>query len=108
MLPRRDMGCGLPLTGITVTIATIAQNVAEKRCTWSTDGLEMEFTLFAQTAEQRWTEVLSMELNLYDQCEVVEGCTVEILTNTLTGETSVGWWRSGVEDRPGMDGGAHD
>ena len=26
----------------------------------------------------------------------------EILTNTLTGETSVGWWRGGVEDRPGM------
>ena len=28
----------------------------------------------------------------------------EILTNTLTGETSVGWWRGGVEDRPGMEG----
>lgn len=49
-----------------------------------------------------------MELNLYDQCEIIEGCTVEILTNTLTGDTSVGWWRGGVEDRPGMDGGAHD
>ena len=49
-----------------------------------------------------------MELNLYDQCDVIEGCTVEILTNTLTGETSVGWWRGGVEGRPGMDGGAHD
>lgn len=44
------------------------------------------------------------ELNLYDKCEVIEGCTVEILTNTLTGETSVGWWRGGVEDRPGMEG----
>ena len=38
----------------------------------------------------------------------LEGCTVEILTNTLTGETSVGWWRGGVEGGPGMDGGAHD
>lgn len=28
----------------------------------------------------------------------------EVLTNTLTGETSVGWWRGGVEDRPGMEG----
>ena len=43
-----------------------------------------------------------MELNMYDQCEIIEGCTVEILTNTLTGETSVGWWRGGVEDRPVM------
>ena len=49
-----------------------------------------------------------MEINIYDQCEVIEGCTVEILTNTMTGETSVGWWCGGVEDRPGMDGGAHD
>ena len=45
-----------------------------------------------------------MELNMYDQCEVIENCTVEILTNTLTGETSVGWWRGGIEDRPGMEG----
>ena len=44
-----------------------------------------------------------MELNMYDQCEIIEGCTVEILTNTLTGETSIGWWRGGVEDRPGME-----
>ena len=49
-----------------------------------------------------------MELNLYDQCEIIEGCTVEILTNTLTGETPVGWWRVGTEDRPGMGGGVHD
>lgn len=44
------------------------------------------------------------ELNLYDKCEIIEGCTVEVLTNTVTGETSVGWWRGGVEDRPGMEG----
>ena len=49
-----------------------------------------------------------MEINIYDKCEVIEGCTVEVLTDTLTGETSVGWWRCSVEDRPGMDGGAHD
>ena len=49
-----------------------------------------------------------MEINIYDKCEIIEECTVEILTNTLTGETSVGGWRGGVEDRPGMDGGARD
>ena len=41
------------------------------------------------------------ETNAYDRCEIIEGCTVEILTNTMTGETSVGWWRGGIEDRPG-------
>ena len=44
-----------------------------------------------------------MELNMYDQFEIIEGFTVEILTNTLTGETSVRWWRGGIEDRPGME-----
>ena len=49
-----------------------------------------------------------MELNMYDHCEIIEGCTVEILTNTATGETSAGWWRGGVEDRPGMVEDKHD
>ena len=48
------------------------------------------------------------KLNMYDQREIIEGCTVEIMTNTLTGETSVGWWRGGVEDSPGMEEGKHE
>ena len=36
----------------------------------------------------------------YDQEEVIEGCTVQILTNTRTGETSVGWWRGSAADAP--------
>ena len=43
------------------------------------------------------------KLNMYEQCEIIEGCTVEILTNTLTEETTVGQWRGGVEERPGME-----
>ena len=43
------------------------------------------------------TECISHRINLYDQCEVIEGCTVEILTNTC-------WMvAGGIEDRPGMD-----
>ena len=53
--------------------------------------------------DQNITECISHRINLYDQREIIEGCTVEIMTNTLTGETSVGWWRGGVEDRPGME-----
>ena len=53
--------------------------------------------------DQNITEYDTHRINLYDQCEIIEGCTVEILTNTVTGETSVGWWRGGVEDRPGME-----
>ena len=53
---------------------------------------------------QNITECISHRINLYGKCEVIEGCTVEILTNTVTGETSVGLWRGGVEDRPRMEG----
>ena len=51
---------------------------------------------------KQWFEHCRNQMNMYDKCEIIEDCTVEILTNTLTGETSVGWWSRGVEDRPGM------
>lgn len=38
--------------------------------------------------------------NLFDQEEIIENCTVQILTNTVTGETSVGWWHGRKEDVP--------
>ena len=37
------------------------------------------------------------ETNLYDSEEVHENCTVQILKNSVTGETSVGWWENGKE-----------
>lgn len=37
---------------------------------------------------------------VFDQSEIIEGCTVQILTNSRTGETSVGWWRGKKEDMP--------
>ena len=58
--------------------------------------------------DQNITECISHRINLHDQCEIIENCTVEILTNTLTGETSVVWWRGGVEDRPRMEGDKHE
>ncbi len=41
---------------------------------------------------------------LYDREEIIEGCTIQILTNTVTGEQSVGWWRGGIEDMPRIGG----
>ena len=32
------------------------------------------------------------EINIYDKEETYHGCTVQVLTNTVTGQTSVGWW----------------
>lgn len=37
----------------------------------------------------------SVETNIYDKEETYPNCTVQVLTNTATGETSVGWWENG-------------
>ena len=34
------------------------------------------------------------EANIYDEEEVHENCTVQILRNSITGETSIGWWEN--------------
>lgn len=43
-------------------------------------------------------EKVIVKTNMYDQEEIIYPCTVQILTNTTTGEVSVGWWR-GTPDR---------
>ena len=32
------------------------------------------------------------ETNIFDQEEIHENCTVQLLKNSITGEVSVGWW----------------
>ena len=44
----------------------------------------------------------SIEMNIFDKEEIHPNCTVQILTNTRTGEQSVGWWENPTE--PGKDG----
>ena len=33
-----------------------------------------------------------IETNIFDKEEIYPNCTVQVLTNTITGEVSVGWW----------------
>jgi hypothetical protein len=33
-----------------------------------------------------------IEVNIYDREEIHENCTVQVLTNSVTGEVSVEWW----------------
>lgn len=33
-----------------------------------------------------------VEIPIYDLEEIHHGCTVQVLKNSITGETSVGWW----------------
>ena len=47
-------------------------------------------------------DILSVETNVFDQEEIYPNCTVQVLTNTVTGEVSVGWWRNDIFE-PGAD-----
>ena len=42
-------------------------------------------------------EIVNIETNIFDECEVIENCTVEIWRNSITGEESVGWYRNNKE-----------
>lgn len=35
-----------------------------------------------------------IEIFVYDQEEMHENCTVQILTNSKTGQLSIGWWEN--------------
>lgn len=55
---------------------------------------------------RRWnrrTEVARME---YDREEIHENCTVHVLYNSETGESSIGWWRN--DKPPEVMGGEND
>ncbi len=51
----------------------------------------------AQRSEDAPGRVVSVESNLYDQETIHYPCTVQILRNSVTGETSTGWWKGPPE-----------
>lgn len=42
-------------------------------------------------------EIVKLETNIYHKEEIIYPCTVQILTNTVTGEVSYGWWKGAPE-----------
>ncbi len=49
------------------------------------EGITREVALFVQDGHV---------CEFYDQEEIYENCTVQVLTNTISGRTSVGWWQN--------------
>ena len=43
---------------------------------------------------RRAPEIVKVETCFYDKEEIYENCTVQVLTNTKTGDVSVGWWKN--------------
>lgn len=52
----------------------------------------------ADEAIEAWNRRTKIETNIYDQAETYPNCTVQVLTNTATGEVSVGWWENGGKE----------
>ena len=38
--------------------------------------------------------IINVETNMFDECTIYTNCTVEIWRNSVTGEVSVGWYRT--------------
>ena len=43
-------------------------------------------------AVRKWDRRTSINTGIFDKEEIHPNCTVQVLTNTVTGEVSVGWW----------------
>lgn len=60
---------------------------------------DVDFDELERRAVEAWNrrtpEIVKIETNIYDKEEIYHDCTVQVLTNTATGETSVGWWKNG-------------
>lgn len=39
-------------------------------------------------------EIIINEMNLYDKVTRYSNCIIEILENTITGQTSIGWYKT--------------
>lgn len=49
---------------------------------------------------------MSSQVLVYDKVETYDNCTVQILTDSKTGNVSVGWWKN--EEQPVEIGGSDD
>ena len=61
-------------------------------CLFGVDGRFFRFCGLLRREPCQWQT--PTETNIYDQEEIHENCTVQILRNSVTGEESVGWWEN--------------
>ena len=58
-------------------------------------GIYKQWSFSPKEAIQRWNTRTQIEVEppFYDIVEMHEGCTVQVLKNSITGDVSVGWWK---------------
>ena len=62
------------------------------------DGAERELDIVIAKIKTMQEGSVVDEINVFDKCEVHENCTVQILSNSTTGEVSIGWWQETQEE----------
>ena len=58
-------------------------------------GLYINWKISPDGAIRKWNKRAVITTAVFDRSEIFRGCTVQVLTNTATGEQSVGWWPEG-------------
>lgn len=61
-------------------------------CVFAEDGKFWKVCGLMRHIPVDWKE--PPETNIYDQEEIHENATVQILRNSITGEESIGWWEN--------------
>ena len=74
---------------ISVQIKTINRLRAEIR------DLQEQFDQYTRNPQfVAHGQIMSVEPNIFDEEEIHENCTVQILRNSITGACSFGWWEN--------------
>jgi hypothetical protein len=79
------------------TIAEYCRRTRCKDCPFHvpTRNAELHWCKLGSETPEKYDKIPIIETNLYDEEEIHNNCTVQILKNSVTGETSIGWWKDG-------------
>ena len=71
---------------------------------------ELDFAAEVASFAELWSRMCVVpqaktdtQIYVYDKEETYTNCTVQVLTNTFTGETSIGWWNNDGNDDESED-----
>ena len=83
-----------PLCGGEATAKHIQQPFPHGHVGCKACGLYIQWKVSPAGAVAKWNNRVKMNTNVFDSEEIIRGCTVQVLRNSATGETSVGWWKT--------------
>ena len=74
------------------TLKRHCENNRCETCQFGTDGKFFRICKLLHDGPIFWE--IPTETNIYDEEEIHENATVQILRNSITGEESIGWWEN--------------